>query len=639
MSVGDAGYFGGIRNRWEQFRPPKDPVAKEQKRADRQVIKSQIEGLQSDLESMKTQVKVLRQVVHNKPVKSKKTSRVVHGSGASVRPIGDRMASFIQLQSLERDIRAKKNEIDTLHQQIAPGRVGRVTAKGKEIAGKSLEEFFKYGVEGRGASVQLGPYPNPLMFLQMGLDTGWMYFWSRDTSKHIGEEKQMKELVNLAENRLVEIDDILRSGAIRNPAERITLLVEHKTLNDGLTILKEELGRDPISIGIQQTLSNGLKCIYSYSRFIQALSTVIPLVLQGTSQVMGMVGLATSVVTIPIGLFLSARGLSSCYKNIRTCVQNLKISIGLRNKELVTLKKDTECFADVHNMRQLDAYPALRESIQHANEQIVAKRSAINVINRDLRNGIKDKSIVAQKKADRANLELEIKGHREAVIEAVSNQHFSLDLVRDRVVANDILFQNSQALDSTLLPYIQQKTVIKTTLESLRVGAEGLTIVSTILTTSGLITTAAGGSGIPLISAGAIVGLTSLAVQLPVSMATKLLIKTVQGKNRVSTKQFNEELKSRLEAEVNNWDAIEGSGMANSTTSAIMFKILKKHYKSMPPEWGPADWAAALVNDPPEGKQWRRYNFALMKMRRHDDSRYLGEGLMAAAVKKLRKVI
>jgi hypothetical protein len=473
----------------------------------------------------------------------------------------------------------------------------------------------------------------------MGLDTGWMFFWSRDTSRHFGEEKQMKELVNLAEHRLVEIDDTLRAGAIKNPVQRTALLAEHKTLNDGLAILKEELGRDALSIGIQQTFSNGLKCIYSYSRFIQALSTVIPLVLQSTSQAMGMVGLATSVVTIPIGLFLSARGLSSCYKNLRTCVQNLKISIGLRNKELVTLKKESESFADVHNMRQLNAHPALKASIQEANEQITAKRAAINAINRDLRDGIKDKSIVAQKKADRAELELQIISHRESVLEAVSDQHYSLDMVRDRVVANDILYQNSQALDNTLLPYIQQKTVIKTTLESLRVGAEGLTIVSTILTTSGLITTAAGGSGIPLISAGAIIGLTGLAVQLPVSMAAKKLIKTVQGKNRISTKQFNEELKLRLEAEVRNWDAIEGSGMTNSTTSAIMFKILKKHYKSMPPEWGPKEWAAALVSEPPEGKQWRRYNFALMKMRRHDDSRYLGEGIMAAAVKQLRKAI
>jgi hypothetical protein len=48
MTVGDAGHFGGIRSRWEQFRPPKDPVAKEQKRAGHQAIKEQIKGLQSD---------------------------------------------------------------------------------------------------------------------------------------------------------------------------------------------------------------------------------------------------------------------------------------------------------------------------------------------------------------------------------------------------------------------------------------------------------------------------------------------------------------------------------------------------------------------------------------------------------------
>jgi hypothetical protein len=111
------------------------------------------------LKSMKTQVKVLRQVVHNKSVKSNKTSRVVHGSGASARPIGDRMAAFMQLQGLERDMRAKENEISALHKQITPGRIGRVAGKGKEIAGKSLEEFFKFGGRRARRICTNGPLP------------------------------------------------------------------------------------------------------------------------------------------------------------------------------------------------------------------------------------------------------------------------------------------------------------------------------------------------------------------------------------------------------------------------------------------------------------------------------------------------
>lgn len=561
--------------------------------------------------------------------------------------IADRIKAYQQLERVEKHIKKTEHTIEQLEGALR----GRIKAKAYSaggVVGGKLVQIFRYGAEGRAVvAPAAGPIPNPMLFYQAGLDTIWLFVWARDGAKHFKEARRLRDLIQKSDIRLQQIDHKLELNV--GDASELRALREEKTsIQGGLAIIKEEYSRDALSISIQQTFSNILKVVYSYGRLIQAFSMIIPfLVHSGTLVTLSAsVGLVTSVVTIPIAAYLSIRGISAALRNLKNAKADRAFAHGVRRRDLEVLTPKLEALNDICRLPELDDHPKLKQEIHAANESIQALQAAVKAIDHLLLDGIKDKTVVANRKAERARFKDEITALRmqaeeltHAELRDCSNAQGRAELahILSHFQAKTVMVENSASLQNTLLLYVEQKCAIKIVQERLRLLAECMTITCSILITSGLVLSAVHGTGVPLLVAGVITGFAVLAVQIPLSMLVKWIQKTCQGKSRISTKQFNEEFRNRLAVEVANWDALEASGMTQATTAAMMFHTLSKHYKAMPDGWGPKEWANALVNDPPDGKQWKRYNWALLKMRNHDDSHYLGRRLVEAIGRMIKK--
>ncbi|MDP1835807.1 MAG: hypothetical protein Q8K75_07750 [Chlamydiales bacterium] len=599
--------LGDFNHRIRFDKPDKPQISSKQ--YDRDQLKVQLAAEKVKLSHMKTHAKVLKKTAFKKHKTPKSyISAKIAGKNHRIAvrkraPIEQRMTAYVELQSLQKKISVKEQHISTIKTSLK-GRVGKVLATAKEGVLGLVRETDKYGSEGRGASLIAGSLRmTPLILLSAVGDTVRLILSGVAVLK---TGKQKINLKGIIAQGTLKRDELVRQaeGEI-NPKKKADLLHKVGEINVALEALRVEVKHVSLADTLQKTLSSGLKVVHSYAKVIQSLSVLLPLFVNvGRAAVpLSVAGNVAGLITLPFSLLLSVQGISSCCRNLHQARKDFMYAATIRDSHVNLAASRAESLAVLYDIPDLDR--EARQLIQEADSEIL-----------DLAPPRDPKEIVAiQSKLSEQML------HRIADC-AENEEMLPFIAVRNRLELNAMSLTVVDNLEAIILPYVKQKVRMKAVQELLRFSAEGLIIAGSFIATGGAFT-----GNVPLMVAGAVTGLSSIAVQYPLSMLISFLGKKAIGKGRVSTEQFTDAFKANLLNEIQNWDALETAGLTETTSTSIIFNLLKPHYHHLPSNWGPREWAQSLASDVSNGVEWGRYEKAINNLRHHDSSRSVAEGV------------
>ncbi len=589
-------------------------------------------------------------------------------SAKAMLPTAERMASYLELQSLNKQISVKENQIAGISKELHDLTPGKLNPA-KAALGKFLGEIGKLGLEARGWGVGADVLLSPMVYYHGIIDSVWNMAWMRTGASVISETRGIKELLKVGEQRLAELDGL--QAHIDPHSEKGQILAKERELMEAAVAeLKVALEQLPVAEIVEQNVANLIKAQYSLARVAEAVTGMITWISPAISAAQSVLGVTLphaahlasnaaavagpastifAIATLPGVVFTSLRGIWGCRRNLIRCRQDLRFASEARKTGIENVRLNAEGFHDIFNMPEVRLHPplsGLRLNIHAVQTRSDELERGIQAIDQKLLAGNLKKDQIKELKGERANLRAE-KALLHDEVEAMVQQKMAdpsttpatqevLKKVVSRLNAKKTLATTATTLESTLVPYIQQKAKTKAIMEGVRLTADGLTITSAVVTTVGIVSTPfAPHVGLAALVTGMGIGYCGLAVAYPVAGLVKKLRTMYLEKAHISTEQFNSAFKAQLNKEIAMWPQLEAAGLEDQTATSLMFEVMKKHYREMPKEWGPKEWAQALAADPPGGKQWKQYDEALNHLRHHDQ-RSLGSGAARWIANKIK---
>lgn len=564
-------------------------------------------------------------------------------------PVAHRMAMYVELHELERKIVLQQNKVTELEKPLR-GRAKRGWDSAKMLVNSIISEVRHFGAEGRSTSVGIGSSPfSPTLYVSAALDTLGMLYWAANGVLTLQQVKNIKGLIEGGAKRLSQVENALKTLPPGSD-EAMALEKERTSILKAMAPLREELDRRPVASIAKNTLTSAIRALDSYARIIQAVAAIAPLMIKTGQSAMATVGTVAGAATLPLSVFLCCRGISGCIANLGKAMNDRRWASGVLAKDLPLMRNQVLSLVNLSKISNLDLVPDARDDIASTAERIIGHQKTIKRMQLDILNGAKSSSPewVEERKRISNVLQLQIIKeeqqlaqrllHRIAECEA-PEQIAVLEEARCMLRARLTLAESMKSMESTFLPYVEQETKVKMVLESLRILAEGMMLASSVALATGLFLSTFYGAGMPLLAIATLLGLGSIAIQYPVSILVEKLAKVSRGKQHIPKEQVETELANRLRAEVKEWENLEHAGMAQCTASSLMFALLSPHYDDMPQAWGAKEWAAALADDPPNGKHWQQYRKAVSMLRYHDEGRNPADRLINWIALRIKKVV
>ncbi len=619
--------------------------------------KQQLSTMKKDAKRLKGQVTKPQPTVRTLREEGVANPNIAHSTKAML-PAGDRMACYLELQVLKKRINVKESQIADISKELSQLNPGKLDSA-KAVLGKFFRELGKVGQEARGWGVGPDVFLTPMVYYHGIIDLIGNLTWMRTGSSILSETRGTKELLKIGEQRLAELDG-LQAHIDPHSEEGQVLADERIQMEAAIVELKIALEQLPVAGILEQNVSNLIKAQYSLARVAEAVSGLITWISPAINTAQSVLGvtaphaahLASSaaaiagpasmifaIATLPGVVFTSVRSIYGCRRNILRCRQDLSFASEARKTGIENVRLNAEGLLDIVNMPEIVSHiplTTLRLGIHSVQTRSAELEKAIQAIDQKLLEGNLKKDQIKELKTERTNLRAKKALLHDEVEEMVLKKMADrsttpasqevLKKVVSRLNAKSTLATTATTLESTLVPYIQQKTKTKAIMEGVRLTADGLTITAAVVTTVGIVSTPfAPPVGFGALVTGMGIGYCGLMVAYPVAGLVKKLRTMYLGKAHISTEQFNKEFKTQLNKEITIWPQLVAAGLEDQTATSLMFSVMKKHYREMPKEWGPKEWAQALAADPPGGKQWKQYDEALNHLRHHDP-RSLGSG-------------
>lgn len=630
---------------------------KQQKKLAKQQIKARSEEIKRLKEKVEAHQTILKHTTRSGPTYLKVGNW--QWKAKKKAPISDRMAAYLEMQKIKKEINAEKRAIGKLKQFVRnPFR---------KAFDRTVENVFASRQGYRGLKSKTGAKPilpkhliaSPGTPVTAKFPMPWVWYKiinegliglikaSRQASFSMTASKALRELVKDGLSRLKEIGD-LKQQLLGDPDALVALQAEEQELRSSVDALYKELERIPVVDDVGGATLAGMSSAFDLASLIQTFSILIPhwIDMGKYASYFGYVGIGVSIFTIPLAVTFTALGASATIDNLRTSIKDLFFSRGYSSHRLEQFHQDLERIDGLLQLPELNrsSLDDVYDEMKTASDRIIHIEQQLSAIRSRLLDGKLDKGQVKILKNLRSSLQNELTGTQDGLQdflkrrlqECPDNDYQSLSIVEAAVRARRVAADSALAMQTTIMPFVKRKVTTKVICECVRGVFDLINIVGTSLTIIGFGMTVFGGAGFPIMAVGGAMALIGGYGQIATTYLVRKLRQLQLRGSGVSTQEFDVELMRRLKKEVGNWDALEANGLADKTNAAVMFDVLKKNYPFLPKNWGPREWATALVNDEPGGKERGGYYRALSGMKDHDNSSFLRR-VVLWPVRKLRQ--
>ncbi|MDP1835804.1 MAG: hypothetical protein Q8K75_07735 [Chlamydiales bacterium] len=560
-------------------------------------------------------------------------------------PIDVRMAAYVQLTHAQKQLKVEKGELSAL-KEIVTNPIKKLAVRGLEKVKVvraehkrvKLRTTRKHKMEQEpGGNQELKLPPGPIAWIKL----------ARSGIKNISAAKKLvhmshqvsatKDLINKGVDKLHEIEEKLAVLPLDDPQIH-DLKQQRQDINEAIEFLQDDLKGVQVISQLRKVITGHLSFAYKFTGMARALNTLVPLfvsygAVSGTAAshvvtASQAFGIATAVVSIPLATILNALGIMGTLDNLATSVKDLVFVKGYRDNQLEALKETYEEYDDIIELQgdALAEHPEVHDLLVEANQNAHAIHKELHGIEQALVEGEKDKEDVVALKERRESLQAQLVVDCTkldgAIIQRIAHatndgEKKLLENIMSCVTGKRIVVSSTETIQKTIGPYIRQKAATKVGLETLRGLCDGLFTVSIGVGVAGFGLSVINGAGVPLLVASSMLGITASVGQIGGNLLIRKLRHLQLGDNRIRTATLTKEVMNRLEHEVRHWDTIEAAGLESKTTAHLMFEVLKTKYPSLPDDWGPKEWAQAIVTDP-HGRHQKRFKKAVGLMHNHD---------------------